>query len=273
MSFTVIIEGKSKNKQYFKEIWNARELLIFFGWRDVLVRYKQTLIGIIWAVINPLVTMAIFTFLFGNIAKFPSNGVPYPLIVLSAMIPWNLFAGITKDAGNCLVSNSNLLSKVYFPRMIIPISTIVVNMVDAAISVILLLIFMLIYGCVPSIRIVLLLPLLLLMSFLSLGIGLFISAVNVKYRDVKFLIPFLLQALLYISPVGYISSNIPSKYSFLYALNPVVGIIDYIRWCIFPSIENIEPIKIVLSIIECTIFVIFGIRYFRKSERTFADIV
>src|SRR5213596_206330 len=228
----IIIEPGRTEKNYWADLWRYRELFLILAWRDISVRYKQTIIGVAWAVIRPFLTMVVFTVIFGRIAALPSGGIPYALMVFAAMLPWSLFSTALGEASNSLIGNERLISKVFFPRLIIPTATIVAAFVDFLISFVILLGLMVYYRFVPGWNI-LTLPLFILMALLaSLGPGLWITALNVKYRDFRYVIPFLVQFGLYVSPVGFSSSVIPDGWRFLYSLNPLVGVIDGFRWCI-----------------------------------------
>src|SRR2546427_4472318 len=235
----IIIEPGRTEKNYWADLWRYRELFLILAWRDISVRYKQTIIGVAWAVIRPFLTMVVFTVIFGRIAALPSGGVPYALMVFAAMLPWSLFSTALGEASNSLIGNERLISKVYFPRLIIPTATVVTAFVDFLISFVILLGLMVYYRFAPSWNI-LLLPLFIVMALLaSLGPGLWITALNVKYRDFRYVIPFLVQFGLYISPVGFSSSIIPEKWRLLYSLNPIVGVIDGFRWSILRRAASI----------------------------------
>jgi len=269
----LVIEAGKTERQYWKDLWIYRELFYFLAWRDILVRYKQTVIGILWAVLRPLLTMIVLSIVFGKLAKLPSEGVPYPILVFAALLPWQFFSSSFSGASNSLIGNSHLISKVYFPRLIIPTSSIIVSFVDFAISGIILLGLMLWYDFLPTIRI-LSLPFFILIAFTaSMGTGLWISALNVKYRDFKHIIPFVVQFGLYISPVGFSSTVVPENWRLLYSLNPMVGVIDGFRWAILGNQIQIYMPGFILSI--CLVSIIFtgGLLFFRKTERTFADVI
>lgn len=269
----LIIEAGRAERQYWQDLWRYRELFYFLAWRDILVRYKQTAIGIAWALIRPFLTMIIFTVVFGNLAKLPSEGVPYPILVFSAMLPWQFFANALSECSNSLITNSNLISKVYFPRLIVPISAIVVSFVDFMISGIILLGLMAWYNYVPSWRI-LMLPVFVAIAFAaSIGAGLWLASLNVKYRDFRFIVPFIVQFGLYISPVGFSSSIVPEQYRLLYSLNPMVGVIDGFRWSILGGESRIYWPGFSLSLGLVLLILITGIIYFRKMEKTFADVI
>jgi len=274
----LIIEAGRTESQYWKDLWRYRELFYFLAWRDILVRYKQTVIGIAWALIRPFLTMVVFTIVFGELAKLPSEGVPYPILVFSAMLPWQFFSSALSECSNSLVSNANLISKVYFPRLIVPASAVIVSFVDFLISGMIMLGLMAWYNFVPSWRI-LTLPVFILIAFAaSMGVGLWLSALNVKYRDFRYVVPFLVQFGLYISPVGFSSSIVPQKWRLLYSLNPMVGVIDGFRWAILSGGERTQNSLIywqgfTLSLVLVALLLTSGIWYFRKTERTFADVI
>lgn len=269
----LIIEAGRTESQYWKDLWRYRELFYFLAWRDVIVRYKQTVIGIAWALIRPFLTMVVFTVVFGNLAKLPSEGVPYPILVFSAMLPWQFFSSALTECSNSLISNANLISKVYFPRLIVPASAVIVSFVDFLISGMIMVGLMAWYNFVPSWRI-LTLPIFILIAFAaSTGVGLWLSALNVKYRDFRYIVPFIVQLGLYISPVGFSSSIVPEKWRLLYSLNPMVGVIDGFRWAILGGESTISWSGFTISMGLVAFFLISGVWYFRKTERTFADVI
>ncbi|MFB9991317.1 ABC transporter permease [Deinococcus oregonensis] len=272
--FEVVIGGPQASRTTWADLWHSRELLFFLAWRDLLVRYKQTLVGVAWSVIRPLATMAIFTFVFSRVAQLPSEGTaPYAVLVYAAMLPWTFFAGAFADSANSLANNASILTKVYFPRLLIPASTVLVNLVDFLISLGVLLALMGALHAPFSWRLVLL-PLILLPALVgALGLGLILGALNVKYRDVRHLIPFLTQFGLYLSPVGFSSSVIPEQWRLLYSLNPVVGVIDGFRWAIVggPTAFNWESFLISVAAVSCTLAL--GLRVFRRTEQQFADVI
>ncbi|MFB2896045.1 ABC transporter permease [Aerosakkonemataceae cyanobacterium BLCC-F50] len=269
----LIIEAGRTEKQYWKDLWNYRELFYFLAWRDILVRYKQTAIGIAWALIQPFLTMVVFTIVFGQLAKLPSQGVPYPILVFAAMLPWQFFANSLSGCSNSLISNANLISKVYFPRLIVPASAVIVSFVDFMIAGMILLALMIWYNFVPSWRI-LTLPLFIAIAFAAaMGGGLWLAALNVKYRDFRYIVPFIVQFGLYISPVGFSSSIVPQKWRLLYSLNPMVSVIDGFRWAILGGSTKLYLPGFTLSLGLVTIIFVSGIWYFRKTERTFADVI
>ncbi len=266
----IIIEPGRTEKNYWKDLWLFRELFYILSWRDIKVRYKQTVIGAAWSIIRPLLTTIIFTVVFSRVAKLGSpTGAPYAILVFAGMLPWQFFANALSEASNSLIGNANLVSKVYFPRMIIPASSIITSLVDFAISFLLLVAMMIFYQFVPDIKI-LLLPLFILMALIAaFGVGLYITALNVKYRDFRYIIPFIVQIGLYITPVGFSSSIVPQKWRLWYSLNPMVGVVDGFRWCILD-----EPLYLpgfLISLAMITLFVWIGVWYFRKTERSFAD--
>jgi lipopolysaccharide transport system permease protein len=270
---TLIIEAERLERHYWRDLWRYRELFLFLAWRDLLVRYKQTTIGIAWALIRPLVTMLVFTLVFGKLAKLPSDDVPYPIMVFVALLPWYFFSNAFTDAGNSLVNNSSMISKIYFPRLIIPVSAVIVSFVDFLISALILIGLMIWYEFVPDWRI-LTLPLFIAIAFAAaMGTGLWIAALNVKYRDFRHLIPFIVQVGLYISPVGFSSSIVPEKWRLLYSLNPMVGVIDGFRWAILGGNTQIYWPGFLLSTGLVMMILISGIYYFRRTERTFADLI
>ena len=270
----IIIESGRIEKNYWTDLWRYRELFIILSWRDLSVRYKQTVIGIFWAILRPVLTMLVFTIIFGRIAKLPSDGTaPYALLVFAAMLPWSLFSNALSESSNSLIGNTNLISKVYFPRMIIPASTVITALVDFLISFFILIALMIIYQFLPAWQI-LLLPFFIILALLSsLGPGLWITALNVKYRDFRYVIPFLIQFGLYISPVGFSSNVIPDQWRLIYSLNPMVGVIDGFRWCILGNNSPIYLPGFLLSLTIIAFFLWLGITRFRKMERTFADII
>ncbi len=269
----LIIEAGRSENQYWKDIWRYRELFYFLAWRDILVRYKQTAIGVAWALIRPLLTMIVFTVVFGNIAQLPSEGVPYPILVFAAMLPWQFFANALSECSNSLLSNSNLISKVYFPRLIVPASAVIVSFVDFLISGIIMLALMAWYNYVPDWRI-LTLPFFIAIAFTAaIGGGLWLAALNVQYRDFRYIVPFIVQFGLYVSPVGFSSTVVPEKWRFLYSLNPMVGVIDGFRWAILGGDTKLFWSGFLLSMALVAFLLVSGIWYFRKMERTFADVI
>ena len=271
--FDLVVEPGRSEKNYWNDLWRFRELFLFLAWRDILVRYKQTVIGLAWSLIRPFLTMIVFTVIFGRLAKLPSEGVPYPILVYAAMLPWQFFSTSFSEASSSLISNSNMLTKIYFPRLIIPASTVIVNVIDFLISFIILVGLMIWYHFVPALTIFYLPLFLLLAFFTAMGAGLYVAALNVKYRDFKYIVPFVVQFGMYISPVGFSSNVVPEKWRLLYSLNPMVGVIDGFRWCILGGESQIYLPGLMLSIGLIIFLLIFGIWYFRKMEKTFADII
>lgn len=270
---TLIIEAGKTEKQYFKDIWRYRELFYFLAWRDILVRYKQTVIGILWALIRPFLTIVVFTVIFGSIAKLPSNGIPYPILVSCAMLPWQFFSNALSESSNSLINNANMISKVYFPRLVIPTSSIITSFVDFLISFIILAVLMIWYKFVPDWRIITLPVFIVIAFFASMGPGLWLASLNVKYRDFRYIVPFIVQFGLYISPVGFSSSVIESKWRLLYSLNPMVGVIDGFRWAMLGGKTAIYMPGFILSMALVALIFISGLIYFRKTEKMFADII
>lgn len=271
--FDLILENGRSERHYWKDLWRYRELFFFLAWRDILVRYKQTTIGIVWALARPLLTMLVFTFVFSRLAKLPSDDAPYPILVFAALLPWQFFSTAFSSAGESLTSNANMISKVYFPRLAMPASAMLVSFVDFLISGAILVALMLWYGFVPSARI-LALPLFIVLAFAAaFGAGLWIAALNVKYRDFRIIVPFVVQFGLYISPVGFSSSVVPEQWRLLYSLNPMVGVIDGFRWAIIGNGTGLYWPGFVLSLCLVLVVVVSGIAYFRKTEKTFADVI
>jgi len=270
----LILEPGRTEKNYWADLWRYRELFIILAWRDLSVRYKQTIIGVAWAILRPFLTMLVFTVIFGRVAKLPSDGnAPYALMVFAAMLPWSLFSTSLSEASNSLIANTNLISKVYFPRLIVPTATVVTAFVDFLISFVILLGLMVYYQFAPVWN-MLLLPLFILLAlFASLGPGLWITALNVKYRDFRYVIPFIVQFGLYISPVGFSSSVIPEKWRLIYSLNPMVGVIDGFRWCILGGDSPMYWPGFILSLVIVVFFIWLGVSRFRKMEKTFADLI
>ena len=268
----IIIEAGRAEKNYWKDLWRFRELFYILAWRDIKVRYKQTIIGAAWGIIRPLLTMIIFTVVFSKVAKLPSEGnVPYAIMVYAAMLPWQFFANALSESSGSLVGNANLITKVYFPRLIIPASSVIVSLIDFAISFIILVGLCLWYQYIPSWHIVFLPLFILLVFFVAFGLGLLLTALNVKFRDFRYIIPFIIQFGLYISPVGFSSSIVPERYQWVYSLNPMVGVIDGFRWCILNTDTAINSYSLFAAIIATVLITIIGVQYFRKMEKGFAD--
>jgi lipopolysaccharide transport system permease protein len=272
-SSILIIEAGRTERHYWKDLWRYRELFYFLAWRDILVRYKQTTIGIAWALIRPVLTMVVFVFVFGKLAKLPSDGAPYPILVFAALLPWQFFSNAFAEAGNSLISNANMISKVYFPRLVVPASAVIVGLVDFLISGVMLVGLMLWYGVVPDWRIVTL-PLFLAVAVVAaMGVGLWIAALNVKYRDFRYIVPFVVQFGLYVSPVGFSSTIVPEQWRLLYSLNPMVGVIDGFRWAILGGENSLYWPGIALSLALVLVIAITSVLYFRKTEKSFADVI
>jgi lipopolysaccharide transport system permease protein len=270
----LILEAGRADRQYWQDIWRYRGLLYILAWRDVAVRYKQTVIGAAWAFIRPFLTMVVFTIVFGHVAKLPTiNDVPYALVVIGGLLPWTLFSSVLGEAANSVLSNANLISKVYFPRMIVPLATVLVVMIDFAVSLSILAGVMIWYGVAPGWQI-LLLPVFVVLALLaSLGPAIWAAAIVVKYRDFRFVIPFVLQFGLYLSPVGFQTTIVPERWRLLYSLNPMVGIIDGFRWSIIGGESPIYLPGFLLSLAVVAFFLWLGIRTFRRIERGFADLI
>lgn len=269
----LIIEANRTEGQYWRDLWKYRELFYFLAWRDLLIRYKQTVVGVAWSAIRPLLTMVVLSIVFGKFGKMPSGGVPYPILVLCGMLPWQFFSTALSESGNSLVTNSNLISKVYFPRLVVPASSVITSFVDFLISAVFLILLMIWYHFAPSPNI-LLLPLFVVLVFAaSLGVGLWIAALMVEYRDFRFIVPFIVQFGLYISPVGFSSSVVPGKWRLLYSLNPMVGVIDGFRWAIQGRGQSIYLPGLIACVLGVVLLLLSGIWYFRRTEKTFADVI
>jgi lipopolysaccharide transport system permease protein len=269
----LVIEAGRTEQQYWRDVWRYRELFLFLAWRDVLVRYKQTVVGAMWAVIRPVLTMVVFTFVFGKLAAMPTGGVPYPILVFCGMLPWQLFASAVSESGNSLVANTSLISKVYFPRMAVPVSMIAASLVDFVVSAGMLIVLMFWYGYFPTGR-VLLLPGFVLMAVAgALGLGLWFSALMVRYRDLRYVVPFVVQFGAYISPVGFTTDVVPEQWRLLYSVNPMVGVIDGFRWAIIGRGTSLHLSGFAVSLIVVVVLLATGVRYFRRTERTFADVI
>ena len=274
MSQTIIIEAGRQERNYWRDLWHYRELFYVLAWRDLAVRYKQTVIGAAWAVIRPFLTMVVFTIIFGRIAKLPTDGsAPYPLLVFAGMLPWTFFATGLSDATQSLIGNASLISKVYFPRLIVPTAMVVVALADFMITFVILIAMMVWYQFAPGWQILLLPVFLALAFFASIGPALWLTSLNVKYRDFRYVVPFIVQLGLYVSPVGFSSSIIPHEWRLLYSLNPMVGVIDGFRWCILGPQTSVYYPSLAISLAVTAFFLWFGIRRFRKTEKSFADFV
>jgi homopolymeric O-antigen transport system permease protein len=269
---TVIVAGRP-GRRYLHDLWLYRELFLFLAWRDLLVRYKQTVVGVAWSLIRPFLTMLVLTLVFDKFGKMPSWGVPYPLLVFCGILPWQFFATALSESGNSLVANTGLISKVYFPRLVIPAGSLIIALVDFLISLAFLGALMIWYRWVPPATIALLPLFLLLASAASFGAGLWVAALMVEYRDFRIIVPFLVQFGLYISPVGFISNVVPEHYRLLYSLNPMVGVIDGFRWCILGGEHALYWPSLVMSVAIGFFLFITGVWHFRRTERTFADVI
>ena len=269
----LLIEAGRTERHYWRDLWRFRELFYFLAWRDVLVRYKQTVIGVLWAVLRPFLTMLVFTLVFGEFAKLPAGNAPYPILVFAALLPWQFFANAFSEAGNSLIANANMISKIYFPRLIVPTSAVIVCFVDFLISFAVLIALMGWYHFLPDWRI-LTLPLFVLMAFAAaMGTGLWVAALNVKYRDFRYIIPFVVQIGLYVSPVGFSSAIVPDQWRLLYSLNPMVGVIDGFRWAIIGGDTALYWPGFMLSLLLIFAMLISGVAYFRRTEKSFADVI
>ena len=272
--FDLIIEPDKTTSDFIYELVKFRELFFFMALRDILVRYKQTVIGVAWSLIRPMLSMVIFTVIFGRVAKMPTEGsVPYPIMVFSALLPWQYFANSMSSSSESMIRGANMISKIYFPRLILPTSAVLVSAVDFFISFGMLCVLMIIYRFVPSPMIILLPIFFLIATFTALGIGYWFSAIGIKYRDFRLLMPFIVQFGLYVSPVGFSSSVIPERWRLIYSLNPMVGVIDGFRWCIQGTADSLYLPGFIISMITSVFVFYFGMKYFQKTERFFADFI
>jgi len=269
----LVIEAGRADRQYWLDLWRYRELFVILAWRDVAVRYKQMVIGALWAFLRPFMTMVVFTVVFGTLAKLPTEGnTPYAVMVFAGLLPWTLFSSVLNDASNSVIGNANLVSKVYFPRMIIPLATVVVAVIDFLVSLVILAGLMIWYGVAPGWQI-LLLPFFVVLALLAaIGPALWAASLIVHYRDFRFLIPFGVQIGLYVSPVGFSSKVVPEQFQMLYSFNPMVGVIDGFRWAILGE-TNIYWPGFGISVGAVLLLIVSGICYFRRTERTFADVI
>ena len=255
-----------------RELWRYRELLYFLTWRDIKVRYKQTVLGAAWAVIQPFMTMVVFSLFFGRLAQIPSDGIPYPIFSYAALVPWTFFANGLSQSSNSLVGSANLIKKVYFPRLAVPIATILSGVIDFVLAFLVLLVMMVFYGIVPTANVVWLPFFLLLALVTSLGAGLWLSAMNVQFRDVRYVVPFLVQLWLFATPIAYPSSIIPAPWRMLYAVNPMVGVVEGFRWALL-GVETRPGPMVIVSALAAVALLVSGAFYFRRMEKTFADVV
>lgn len=270
---TVTITAKRSTIHYWAELWRFRDLLLLLVWRDILVRYKQTLFGVAWAVIRPFVTMIVFTVIFGRLAKLPSHDVPYPIMVFAGVIAWQFFSVTFADASNSVVTNANMVSKVYFPRIIVPLSSVLAGLVDFGITLLIFAGLALWFNYLPDWHVAFLPFFVVLLFFFILASGIWISALNVVYRDFRYLVPFVIQLGAYISPVGFSSGVVPEKWRVLYALNPLVGIIDGFRWSLLRGNAPLDLVGVSMSVLVTVILLVPGLMYFKRQERKFADII
>jgi lipopolysaccharide transport system permease protein len=274
MSDLLVLEAGRRERHYWRDLWRYRELFRVLAWRDLSVRYKQTVIGVLWALIRPVLTVLVFTIIFGRIAQLPTDGTaPYALMVFAGMLPWTFFSNGLSEASNSVINSANLITKVYFPRLIVPTATVVVAFVDFVINFCMLLLLMVWYQFMPDWRILVLPVFVLLVFCASVGPALWITALNVKYRDFRYIIPFIVQLGLYVSPVGFSLSVVPEQWRLLYSLNPMVGVIDGFRWCILGGQSELYPPGLAISIGVTAFFLWFGIHQFRKVEKSFADLI
>jgi lipopolysaccharide transport system permease protein len=270
----LVIEAGRTERHYWRDLWRYRELFYFLAWRDILVRYKQTVIGIAWAVIRPLLTTVVFTVVFSRIAKLPApDAVPYALLVLAAMLPWQFFSTSLSESSNSLIGNANLISKIYFPRLIVPAGSVITSFVDFLITLMLMALMMVWYRFLPDWRLFLLPAFMILAFAASFGTGLWLCALNVEYRDFRYIVPFIVQFGLYLSPVGFSSSCVPAKWQLLYSLNPMVGVIDGFRWSLLRGQTPLSISALTLAAIVTFVLCLSGVWYFRRMEKTFADVI
>jgi lipopolysaccharide transport system permease protein len=272
--FDLLIEAGRAEKNYWRDLWRYRELFYFLAWRDILVRYKQTVIGIAWALVRPFLTMLVFTFIFSRVARLPAPGsIPYSLLVFAALLPWQFFSTAMAEASNSLIGNANLISKVYFPRLIVPAGSVITSFVDFLITLGLMAVMMVWYGFLPDWRL-LALPLFIALAFAaSLGVGLWLCSLNVRYRDFRHIVPFIVQFGLYVSPVGFSSNIVPESWRLIYACNPMVGVIEGFRWALLRGQSPLSGSALIISTLITSFLCLSGIWYFRRTEKTFADII
>lgn len=269
----IVITSTPDGQHYWRELWEGRELLGMMIWRDMVVRYKQTAMGLSWALMRPLATMLVFSLVFGKIANLPSNGAPYALMVFAGLLPWLFFSAALSDGSNSVVGNANLVSKVYFPRLIIPLASVMVGLVDFILAMLVYIVMSFVYGMPPGLT-VLCLPLFLLqLCLLILGASLWVAALSVWYRDYRHLLPVVLQLGVYLSPVGFAASVVPEKWRILYALNPMVGIIGGFRWSLLGETQDLRLVEVILSVLVTLVILWTGLRFFRRSEHHFSDAI
>lgn len=268
-----VVEAGSGMRQYWRDLWRYRELVGILAWRDLSVRYKQAVLGVAWSVVRPIMTTIVFTVIFGKLAQFPSTGVPYPILVLSGLLVWQFFASALESTSGSIIGNANLVSKVYFPRLVIPLSSMAVSSVDLVINMVLLAGVMLWFGFLPPIQVFFLPTFLFLTMLFTLGLGFWLSSLSAKYRDFRIIVPFAVQLGFYISPVGFQSAVVPEQWQWLYALNPMVGLIDGVRWCILGSTKMPTVFSLATTLGTTILFLGSGIAFFRSQERKFADVI
>jgi len=268
-----IIECHRSTRGTWRDLWAYRELFFFLAWRDLLVRYKQTAIGLAWSVLTPLLTMVILTLVFGRLAGLPSGDLPYPMLVFSAILPWQFFATTLSSSSTSLINNRNMVAKIYFPRIILPSTSMIVSLTDLSISLGILAGLMAWFDVEPSWRLFALAPLILLAALTSLGAGYWISALNVKYRDFRYIVPFMIQFGLYVSPVGFSSAVVPDEWRLLYSVNPMVGVIDGFRWAVGPSASALYWPGFICSVVLALLLFVSGAAFFQRTERQFADVI
>ena len=269
--FDIVIEPEKNTADFFRELVKFRELFFFMAWRDILVRYKQTVIGVAWSVIRPLMSMIVFSVIFGRVAKLPSGGIPYPVMVFSALLPWQFFSNSMQAASESLIRSESMISKVYFPRVILPASAVIVSTIDFAISFAVLCILMVIFRFTPSAMMIFIPVFFIPAAMSALGAGFLFSALGVKYHDFRHIMPFILQAGLFVSPVGFSSSIIPQRWRMIYSVNPMAGVIDGFRWCIHGG--GLYVPGVIISVISSAVIFVIGLKYFRKTEKFFADYI
>lgn len=274
MEEVIVIKPGLAERHYWLDLWRYRELFRVLAWRDLAVRYKQTVIGLLWAIIRPFLTMAVLTIVFGRIAKLPADGnAPYALMVFAGLLPWTFFSAGLTEASTSLINNTNLITKVYFPRLIIPLATLVVAFVDFLVGLCILAALMGWYWFLPDWHIIMLPVFVILAFFVNIGPSLWVTSLNVKYRDFRYVIPFVVQFGLYVSPVGFSSAVIPEQWRLLYSLNPMVGVIDGFRWCILRGQSSLYLPGLVAGLAVAGFFLWFGLHQFRKTEKSFADLI
>jgi lipopolysaccharide transport system permease protein len=269
----IVIEPGRGIRHYWRDLWRYRELFYFLAWRDLSVRYKQTVIGVAWSVIQPVLTMIVFTVVFGRLANLPSNGAPYSVLVFAALLPWQFFANGLSHSSVSLIDNAQMISKVYFPRLALPGAAVIVAVADFGIAFCVLLVLMLVTGVIPTVRMLAIPFLLVLAGLAALGAGVWISALNVRYRDFRYIVPFMISLGLYASPVGFSSSIVPPEWQFVYSLNPMVGVIDGFRWAILPGDSPVYLPGMAISVVLVAVLLFGGLWYFRRTERTMADVI